>query len=101
VPVLPGGRFHRGIRRRRDPPSAGQVPYAATMPPLDVFPHNQSHSRAALASSFNGYKAGFFERAQRPAFRIRLDTPFLQHQVGNEEAVVTPQPLEVPQCQSD
>jgi hypothetical protein len=63
--------------------------------------HNQSHSRAALTPTFNRYKSSFFERAQRPAFRIRLDTPFLQHQVGNEEAVVTPQPFKVPEGQSD
>jgi hypothetical protein len=64
-------------------------------------PHNQSYSRAALTSAFNSYQSSFFELTQRPAFRIRLDTPFPQHQVGNEEAAVTPQPLEVPQRQSD
>jgi hypothetical protein len=69
--------------------------------PLDGFSDDESYPRAALASSFNGYKAGLFERAQRPAFCVRLDIPFLQHQVGNEEAVITPQPLEVPQGQSD
>jgi hypothetical protein len=53
----------------------------------DASPHDQSQSRATLTLAFNGYKAGLFKRAQRPGFRVRLDTPFLQHQAGNGETI--------------
>jgi hypothetical protein len=50
--------------------------------------HDERHSRASFASPFNGYKADFFEGAQRAALCIGADAPLPDHQVRENEAVV-------------
>jgi hypothetical protein len=68
------------------PPQAGsqKSPRASlSQRRLKVVTHDKRYSRATLTLAFKGYKPSFFERTQRPGFRVGLDTPFLQHQVGN------------------
>jgi hypothetical protein len=61
--------------------------------------YDERYSRTTFAAPFNDYQAGSFERTQGPSFRVGLDFPLLQHDVGNNKGVGLPKFPKVPNCQ--
>ena len=61
----------------------------------------ESDLRAALPLPPHGYQASSFKLTQRSAFRIGLNAPIPQHEVGDNKGIVFTQALDVPERQSD
>jgi hypothetical protein len=57
----------------------------------------QGHLWAPFSTPLNAYQASLFKLAECPRFRIGLDTPVPQHEVGDSKGVGLPQPPEVPE----
>jgi hypothetical protein len=70
------------------PTQFARVVHAGLVSSLErVLFNYERHTRAALATSFDGNEAGLFEHTQSWGLRVGVNTQFPHHQVGNGETI--------------